>query len=113
MILLPAISAIMKSKRLLPLLAVIAAAFGARAADDTTPVTLETFIRAETDVYMGRLAKTGLGVFSPRRTPASIDAQDVVRMNRDTLYSSAVFDLDAAPVTITLPDPGKRFMSMQ
>src|SRR5271156_2130701 len=27
-------------------------------------------------------------------------------------YSSAVFDLDAGPVTITLPDAGKRFMSM-
>ena len=34
-------------------------------------------------------------------------------MNRDTLYSSALFDLDAGPVTITLPDAGKRFMSMQ
>jgi hypothetical protein len=34
-------------------------------------------------------------------------------MNRDTLYSGAVFDLDAGPVTITLPDPGRRFMSMQ
>ena len=34
-------------------------------------------------------------------------------MNRDTLYSAAVFDLDAGPVTITLPDPGKRFLSMQ
>ena len=33
-------------------------------------------------------------------------------MNRDTLYSSGVFDLDAASVTITLPDAGKRFMSM-
>ncbi|MBB1219813.1 DUF1254 domain-containing protein, partial [Klebsiella pneumoniae] len=32
---------------------------------------------------------------------------------RDTLYSSAVFDLDAGPVTITLPKTGKRFMSMQ
>ena len=37
----------------------------------------------------------------------------VVRMNRDTLYSSAVFDLDASPVTITMPDAGPRFMSMQ
>jgi len=34
-------------------------------------------------------------------------------MNRDTLYSAAVFDLDASPVTIVLPDPGKRFLSMQ
>jgi para-nitrobenzyl esterase len=42
-----------------------------------------------------------------------IDQQDIVRMNRDTIYSSGVFDLEAAPVTITLPDAGKRFMSMQ
>ena len=31
----------------------------------------------------------------------------------DTLYSAAVFDLDGGPVSIVLPDPGKRFMSMQ
>ena len=37
----------------------------------------------------------------------------MIRLNRDTLYSSAVFDLDAGPVTITMPDAGKRFMSMQ
>ena len=37
----------------------------------------------------------------------------VIRMNRDTLYSLSVFDLDAGPVTVTLPNPGQRFMSMQ
>jgi hypothetical protein len=41
-----------------------------------------------------------------------ISKQDVVRANRDTLYSAAVFDLDAGAVTIMLPDAGKRFMSM-
>ncbi|MET3649220.1 DUF1254 domain-containing protein [Phyllobacterium ifriqiyense] len=34
-------------------------------------------------------------------------------MNHDTLYSEAVFDLDVGPVTITLPNAGKRFMSVQ
>ena len=34
-------------------------------------------------------------------------------MNRDTLYSAAVFDLEAGPVTINLPDAGDRFMSIQ
>jgi hypothetical protein len=29
------------------------------------------------------------------------------------LYSFAIVDLDAGPVTITLPDAGKRFMGMQ
>jgi hypothetical protein len=74
-----------------------------------TRVTVSNFIRAETDLYFSR---TAFGRFGHRREMAEIDKQDVVRMNRDTLYSSAVFDLDAGPVTITLPDPGKRFMSL-
>ena len=78
------------------------------------PVTPDNFVRAESDRYLGNLAKEGgVGKFFHRREPAAIDNQTVIRLNRDTLYSSAVFDLDAGPVTITLPDPGKRFMSMQ
>ena len=80
-----------------------------------TPVNVHNFVRAETDRYFGKTA-IGDGAFGKlrhRREMASIDKQDVVRMNRDTLYSSGVFDLDASPVTITLPDAGKRFMSMQ
>jgi para-nitrobenzyl esterase len=73
-------------------------------------VTVDKFIRAETDFYF----KTReFGKLHHARDMAEIDKQDVVRMNRDTLYSSGVFDLDAAPVTITLPDAGKRFMSLQ
>src|SRR5258705_6337494 len=44
---------------------------------------------------------------------SAIDEQDVVRMNRDRIYSSGVFDLEASPLAVTLPDAGKRFMSMQ
>jgi hypothetical protein len=43
----------------------------------------------------------------------AVEKQPVIRMNRDTLYSAAIFDLDAGPVTITLPEAGKRFMSLQ
>ena len=42
-----------------------------------------------------------------------MDKQGVIRSNRDTLYSMAVFDLDAGPVTVTLPDAGKRFLSLK
>jgi hypothetical protein len=77
-------------------------------------VTPENFARAESDRYLGNLAKEGgVGKLFHRRTPAAIDNQTVIRLNRDTLYSSGVFDLDAGPVTISLPDAGKRFMSMQ
>lgn len=82
-------------------------------AADVVPVTVDNFIRAESDIYLSGLAKDGFGKFLHRREPASIDHQTVIRLNRDTLYSSAVFDLDAGPVTITLPDAGTRFMSMQ
>ncbi|MEH2513242.1 hypothetical protein V1291_004596 [Nitrobacteraceae bacterium AZCC 1564] len=77
------------------------------------PVNVHNFVRAETDLYFSRLSVGGFGKFNHRRMPPSIDDQTVVRMNRDTLYSSAVFDLDAAPVTVTLPDTGGRFMSLQ
>jgi hypothetical protein len=82
---------------------------------DTVPVTAENFVRAESDLYFGGILKDGggIGKFLHRREPARIDNQTVIRLNRDTLYSSAVFDLDAGPVTITMPDAGKRFMSMQ
>jgi hypothetical protein len=36
------------------------------------------------------------------------DKQLVARQNRDTLYSTALFDLNAQAVTIALPDAGKR-----
>lgn len=77
-------------------------------------VTPDNFVRAESDTYLGRLAKEagGLGKFFHHRELASVDNQTVVRLNRDTLYSSAVFDLDAGPVTITLPEAGTRFQSL-
>ncbi|WP_199775635.1 DUF1254 domain-containing protein [Microbulbifer pacificus] len=84
-------------------------------AQPSLPVTADNFPRAETDLYFGNVVKTagGIGKFFHYREPTPLDHQDVIRMNRDTLYSGAVFDLDAGPVTITLPDAGKRFLSMQ
>jgi hypothetical protein len=72
------------------------------------------FARAETDMYFARTVKQagGLAKFYHLRFPTPITEQRVVRMNRDTLYSSAVFDLDAGPVTLMLPNVGKRFMSV-
>jgi len=77
-------------------------------------VTLDNFIRAETDMYFRKsVTDGGLGKLTHMRKMADIDKQDIVRMNRDTIYSSGVFDLEAASVKITLPDTGNRFMSMQ
>jgi hypothetical protein len=81
---------------------------------DIVPVTPNNFPRAESDLYFANIVKDGgLGKFIHRREPAAIDNQTIIRLNRDTLYSAAVFDLDAGPVTVTLPKAGNRFMSMQ
>src|SRR4051794_30691355 len=80
--------------------------------DAIIPVTADNFVRAETDMYFGSAVKEGkLGDFHHNRELMPIDRQTVIRSNRDTLYSAAVFDLNAGVVTITLPDPGDRFMS--
>lgn len=93
-------------------LVTFASANAQSSSDATTLVGVDNFVRAESDLYMGKtVADGGLGRFVHSRAPVPIDAQNVIRMNRDTLYSSAVFDLDAGPVTITLPEAGKRFMS--
>src|SRR5260370_18795435 len=64
-------------------------------------------------MYFGKIVKGGgIGSLSHRRELYLTDSP-VVRPNRDTLYSLGVFDFDAGPVTITLPDAGNRFMSMQ
>ena len=79
-----------------------------------THVSPDNFIRAESDLYFGNMVgEGGFGKFHHIRELSSIEHQLVVRQNRDTLYSAAVFDLDAGDVTVTLPDAGSRFMSLQ
>jgi hypothetical protein len=80
---------------------------------NAVPVTADNFNRAETDMYFGKRVKGGrIGNLSHSRELYLTDSP-VVRPNRDTLYSGAVLDFDAGPVTITLPDADNRFMSMQ
>ena len=77
-------------------------------AGNAVPVTADNFNRAETDMYFGkRVEGGGIGNLSHSRELYLTDSP-VVRPNRDTLYSGAVFDYDAGPVTITLPDAGNR-----
>jgi hypothetical protein len=98
----------------IPMAALAQAPAQAQSGGATVPVTVDNFSRAETDTTFASFVKEGaLGKFVHERQPVAIDDQKVVRMNRDTLYSFAVFDLDAGPVTVTLPDTGKRYMMAQ
>jgi hypothetical protein len=76
------------------------------------PVTIDTFVRAETDHYFAKRVEQGaLGQFVHDREPTPVDRQPIIRMNRDTPYSVAIFDL-TTPVTIVKPDTKGRFQSL-
>ena len=45
------------------------------------------------------------------RQPTQLDQQNVIRMNRDTLYSSVLVDISKG-ANFTMPDSGKRYMSV-
>jgi len=103
-------------------LALIATVFFATASAQTTPspeattqrmpVNALNFVRAETDSYMALFVSQGyFAKFNHIRVPTPIAQQDVIRMNRDTLYSGAVFDL-TNPVTINMPENDGRFQSI-
>ena len=83
-------------------------------ASTPTTVTPQTYIRAETDRQFGVVAKLAGGVnqFFHLRSPTPLDKQNVVRMNRDTLYSMAIVDTSKG-ATITVPElPKDRYVSV-
>ena len=85
---------------------------GAHGAPDDRPVSVtpDNFVRAESDLYFSGVVKDGgFGKFMHRREPTPIAKQTVIRMNRDTLYSAAVFDLDAGAGDHILARRGQAF----
>src|SRR6516165_6738898 len=105
------------SKRILAAMSLLIASSVASTqttASPAEPVTADNYNRAQTDVYFAGVVKNGgFGKFRHGRELAPPAQQGIPRPNRDTLYSFAIVDLDAGPVTITLPDAGKRYMGMQ
>ncbi|MBV8179093.1 MAG: DUF1214 domain-containing protein [Mycobacterium sp.] len=78
----------------------------------STHVNVDNFVRAETHRMFRDIQASagGVGTFRHNRTPARIDEQMVIRLNRDTLYSFAIVDL-AEPARLTLPDADGRYLS--
>ena len=83
-------------------------------AQDLVQVTADNYVRAESDVQMKgyAVAMDAFGKFAVNRTHYDVDNQVTVRGNRDTMYMFGTFDL-TSPLTITIPDSGDRYMSMQ
>ena len=73
----------------------IALAPGASAQAEPVIVNVENFVRAETAAQFDRVMANAGGVnrFFHLREPAPLDQQTVIRMNRDTIYSSALVDI--------------------
>lgn len=80
---------------------------------DPVTVTIDNFVRAESDRMMSNLmaAAGGVNQWHHNREPTPLDQQTVVRMNRDTLYSFAVVDL-AEGADLAIPDGGDRYVSL-
>ena len=80
---------------------------------EKVPVDVYHYVRAETDLQFKLYAdKYGaFGKFTHQREMYSIDKQVTVSGNRDTLYSFGIFDL-TTPLTVTMPDPHGRYMSL-
>ncbi len=75
-------------------------------------VSTDNFVRAETArMFDGTLQRSELNEWWHLRGPVPLDAQSVIRMNRDTLYSSAIVDISKG-ATVTLPDVGDRYISV-
>lgn len=76
-------------------------------------MNIDNFVRAETDRMFVALQHQAGGVNSlfHHREPAPLDAQPVIRQNRDTLYSLAVVDISAG-ATLTVPDSAGRYLSV-
>ncbi|MEJ8572380.1 DUF1214 domain-containing protein [Microbaculum marinum] len=88
---------------------------GIASAQSTDPVkvTIDNFVRAQSDTNMAGYVKRGaLGKFLHERNMVNADDQIVIRSNVDTLYSLMVVDL-TTPVTIYMPDSGGRFQSLE
>jgi hypothetical protein len=93
---------------------ILASAPVAALAQPASLVTPDNFIRAETDRALADeiMLNHSFGKFNHRRELLPLNQQVMPRVNRDTLYSTAVFDLDAGPATISMPDANGRFMTM-
>ena len=76
-------------------------------------VNIANYIRAESDTAIKKIyGMVGLSTWIHLRAPTPLDQQEVIRMNRDTLYSSVVLDL-SKPATVILPETGGRYQSLQ
>lgn len=89
------------------------AVYSSSAPNSGNSLNIHNYIRAETDTQFRNWADLGaFAKFYHFRNVVPLDQQVVIRMNRDTLISGVVLDLNS-PATIKLPDGAGRYLAMQ
>jgi hypothetical protein len=75
-------------------------------------VNVSNFARAESDTYFASIVEAAGGVnqWLHYRKPPSVDDQKIIRLNLDTLYSSAVVDISAG-ARLTMPQTNGRYQT--
>jgi len=82
--------------------------------DEAILVNVDNFVRAETAAQMDRgLLAPGAAInkFVHFRDPTPLDGQNVIRMNRDTLYSYALVDISKG-ASLIIPELDGRYVSV-
>ena len=76
-------------------------------------VNIDNYIVAETSKHFANTVRFARGVnrFSHARQLIPIAKQSIERMNRDTIYRSAVVNISQG-ASVTVPDAGERYMSV-
>lgn len=84
-------------------------------ADETATVLVnaDNYARAEAAFQFEGMAKRsgGINKLGHVRKPIPLDRQRNMQMNRDTIYSSGVFDISAG-ASVSFPNSGDRYMSI-
>ena len=76
-------------------------------------VDVDNYATAEVAFQVDRFVALGAVInrWLHFRQPTPLDQQSVIRMNRDTLYSLTVVDIDEG-ATLTIPDGGGRYLTV-
>lgn len=82
------------------------------ASEPAVTVNVLNFVQAATAGKFDKISRLSGGVnqWQHNRAPTPLDQQRVTRMNRDTLYSSAVIDISEG-ASFWLPAAGERYLS--
>tara|TARA_B100001059_G_C17809509_1_gene571377 strand:- start:1016 stop:2047 length:1032 start_codon:yes stop_codon:yes gene_type:complete len=84
-------------------------------ASEPVIVNTDNFVKVETSIQFERgynnLLNNNINTIAHFHQPLALDKQNVIRMNRDTLYSNSLIDISKG-ATVTIPETNGRYLSV-